>query len=87
MQVTKKNGNVVLFDDEKVVTSILKANAEAPEEELSRRAVELLANEVFDRLTDRSEIITTKEVRACVAEVLKEKGKPVTAERYLAYKK
>ena len=34
MKVTKRNGNVVLFDDEKIIRSILKANSEVPEEEL-----------------------------------------------------
>lgn len=87
MKVTKKNGKVVLFDEEKVVNSILKANAEAPAEELSRKQALTLANEVFDRLTDRVEIITTQDVRACTAEVLREKGYPQTEERYLAYRK
>ena len=87
MQVTKKNGKVVLFDDEKVICSILKANAEVPGEAMERKTAKMYAAEVFDRLTDRSEIITTEEVRACVAEVLREKGRPQTAEHYLQYKK
>lgn len=87
MQVTKKNGKVVLFDDEKVVASILKANAEVPNEAMMRKTAQRYANEVFDRLTERYEIITTDEVRDCVAEVLREKGKPQTAEHYLGFKK
>ena len=87
MKVTKKNGKVVLFDDEKVVCSILKANAEVPGEAMMRKTAQRYASEVFDRLTERYEIITTKEVRECVAEVLREKGKPQTAEHYLSYKK
>ena len=87
MKVTKKNGNVVLFDDEKVVASILKANAEVPEEAMMRKTAQRYANEVFDRLTESSEIITTDEVRSCVAEVLREKGKTKTAEHYLTFKK
>ena len=87
MQVTKKNGKVVVFDDEKVVASILKANAEVPSEAMTRKTAQRYASKVFDRLTDRSEIITTAEVRDCVAEVLREKGRPQTAEHYLAYRK
>jgi len=87
MQVTKKNGKVVVVDDEKVVASILKANAEVPSEAMTRKTAQRYASEVFDRLTDRSEIITTAEVRDCVAEVLREKGRPHTAEHYLAYQK
>ena len=87
MEITKKNGRVMLFDDEKVVCSILKANAEVPGEAMMRKTAQRYASEVFDRLTERYEIITTKDVRACVAEVLREKGKPQTAEHYLAFKK
>ena len=50
MKVTKKNGKVVLFDDEKVVRSILKANAEVPGEAMMRKTAQRYANEVFDRL-------------------------------------
>ena len=87
MKVTKKNGKVVLFDDEKVIASILKANAEVPSEAMMRKTAQRYANEVFDRLTEQSEIITTSEVRRCVAEVLREKGRPQTAEHYLGFKK
>ena len=87
MKVTKKNGKVVLFDDEKVVRSILKANAEVPGEAMMRKTAQRYASEVFDRLTERYEIITTEDVRTCVAEVLREKGKPQTAEHYLGFKK
>ena len=87
MQVTKKNGKVVVFDDEKVVASILKANAEVPSEAMTRKTAQRYASEVFDRLTERCEIITTEDVRRCVAEVLREKGKPQTAEHYLGFKR
>ena len=87
MEITKKNGRVMLFDDEKVVCSILKANAEVPNEAMMRKTALGIANEVFRRLSERSEIITTAEIRACVAEVLREKGKPQTAEHYLGFKK
>ena len=86
-KVTKKNGKVVLFDDEKVVRSILKANAEVPGEAMMRKTAQRYANEVFDRLTEQSEIITTDDVRRCVVEVLREKGRPQTAEHYLGFKK
>lgn len=87
MKITKKNGKVVLFDEEKVVTSILKANAEVPGEAITRKKALAIANEVFTRLTEKSEIIRTEDVRACVAELLREKGLTQTAEHYLAYKK
>ncbi len=87
MKVTKNNGKVVLFDEEKVVSSILKANRETSGEKISEKKAHVLADEIFTRLTDRVEIITTQDVRACTAEILREKGFPRTEEKYLTYKK
>ncbi len=87
MKITKKNGKVVIYDDEKVINSILKANAEVPQEQLNRKRAAVLANEVFTRVTEESEIIRTEDVRACVAALLRENGCPLTAEHYLGYKK
>ena len=75
MKVTKKNGKVVLFDDEKVVRSILKANAEVPNEAMMRKTAQRYANEVFDRLTERSESgeigSKRKEVKELIADMRK----------------
>lgn len=87
MKITKKNGNVVLFDDAKVINSILKANAQTRAESLSRKEAVVIADEVFDRLTEKSEIISTSDVRDSVATLLREKGFVKTAELYLSYKK
>lgn len=87
MKITKKNGRVVLYDDEKVLNSILRANAEAPDEEITRKKAAVLADEVFQRLTEKLEIISTRDVHDCTAALLREKGYPQTAERYLSYRK
>lgn len=87
MKVTKRNGIVNLFDDEKVVRSIQKANAEAEGEELPQSLASHLADLVFQRLTAENDIITTRDVRRCVYALLKEYGLPLTAERYMDYKK
>ena len=86
MKITKKNGNVVLYDDEKVIRSILKANAEAPGEEITRKKAAVFADEVFNRITRDHDVIRTKDVRDCVAALLREKGLARTAERYLDFK-
>ena len=70
MKITKRNGFVVLFDDEKIVSSILEANAEVPEEELSKQAAAFLAGEVIGRLAEREDIITTQDVREGVEKKL-----------------
>lgn len=87
MKITKKNGSVVLYDDEKVIRSILNANAGVPGEELTRKKAEVLADEVFTRVTDQNDVIRTQDVRDCVAAVLQEKHLYKTAEKYLNYKK
>ena len=87
MKITKKNGNVTIYDDEKVVRSILKANAEVREEQLSEKEAAAIADRVFAKLTAQYEVITTADIRDCVAAVLIEKGLPQTAEHYLNYHK
>ena len=74
MKITKKNGNVVLFDDEKVARSILNANAAIAPETLSESEAAAIADEVFLRLAAATEIITTQDIRDCVNAVLQERG-------------
>ena len=87
MYITKRNGRVVLYDTEKIISSVLKANADAAEEELSRAEAAYLANETFDRLTKEKEIITTQDIRECVYAQLCEMNLPETARQYADYQK
>ena len=87
MKVTKKNGNVVLFDDEKIINGILKANAEVPLEELTKNEAQSIADEVFAKLTAEKDIISTADVRVCVHQILLERNLPVTAQHYMDYNK
>ena len=87
MKITKKNGNVTVYDDEKIVRSILRANAEVREEPLTEKEAAAIADRVFARLTAQYEVISTADIRSCVAAVLIEKGLPQTAEHYLNYQK
>ena len=87
MKITKRNGSIVLFDDEKVKNSILKANACVSGETLSAKKAGAIANEAFDSLMKDREMVMTAEVRAYVYALIKEKGYPKTAECYWTYKK
>ena len=87
MKVTKRNGNVVLYDDDKVASSIVWANGRTDEEVITVKTGKRIADEVFRRLTAEKDIISTEEIRACVSEVLIEQGYPKTAENYVKYKK
>ena len=50
MKITKKNGNITVYDDQKVVRSILNANAGTPLENISQTVAEALADDVFSQL-------------------------------------
>lgn len=87
MNITKKNGKVVLYDTEKIVKSILKADVDTLEEEVSRHMASYIADDVFAKLTREKEIITTQDVRDAVYAKLREMGLPHTAEQYIHYAK
>ena len=87
MKVTKRNGNVVLYDDEKIANSIVWANGRTSGEVLTIKTAVLIADEVFKRLTSEKDLITTKEIQDCVYDVLCEKGYPQTAENYVNFSK
>ncbi len=87
MKVTKRNGNVVIYDDEKIIRSILRANADAPGEELSERAAAYIAGAVFARLSGEDDLFSTGDVRTCVYKTLRDKGYFQTAEKYMEYRK
>ena len=87
MKITKRNGNTTMYDDQKIINSILKANAEVDEEELTPKIAAVIANEVFGALTEKSEIITTRDIRECMYELLCERGFPLTAKHYMEYGK
>lgn len=85
MKITKKNGNITMYDDQKVVSSILKANA-GTSEKIPDKVAAAMADDVFAQLTEGSEIITTKEIRDCVYQILLDRGYTETAKRYIEYK-
>ena len=87
MKITKKNGNETIYDDEKVINSILKANEGTSEKSLTRAVAADIAAVVFSRLTAENEIITTAETRECVDRILQERGFTETAKSYREYKK
>ena len=87
MKITKKNGTIVMFDDVKVTNSILKANGDTELEELTEKRAAYLSSLIFNRLIKDHDVITTDDIRECTASVLREKGFPDTAEKYLSFRK
>ena len=87
MIITKRNGTIHVFDEEKIAKSILHANAEVSLETITPAIATSLAEEVFARATKEHEVITTADVRDYVFDLLNEKGFPGTAVCYMEYKK
>ena len=85
MEITKRNGRLVLFETGKIVNSILKANKEVVSEIISAQEASAFADDVFDRLTRENEIITTKDVHNSVVSILREHHYSATAEKYKKY--
>ncbi len=86
MKIAKRNGNIVLYDDEKVVKSIMNAN-EGTGEPLTVKQAEYLADAVMSKLIKEHSIVTTQMIRDGVYEALNEKDLWMTAKRYIEYKK
>lgn len=86
MKITKRNGNLVIYDDEKLVGSILRANGETTED-ISPRAAANLSDVVIGRLAKEHDIITTEMIRRGVYDALCERGLWMTAKRYREYSK
>ena len=86
MKISKRSGSMVMYDDEKVVRSIMKANEET-EEPLTQKAAEFLADAVVGRLIKNNSFVTTEMIREGIYEALKERGLWLTAKQYKEYKK
>ena len=86
MKITKRSGNIVFYDDEKVVRSIMGAN-EGTGEPMTEKQAEFLADAVLGRLIKNHSFVTTEMIRDGVYEALNEKDLWLTAKRYMDYKK
>ena len=86
MKISKRSGSMVMYDDEKVVRSIMKANEET-EEPLTQKAAEFLADAVLGRLIKNNSFVTTEMIREGIYEAPKERGLWLTAKQYKEYKK
>ena len=86
MKITKRSGRLVVYDDEKLVKSIMKANEETGEE-LTEKAAAYLTDVVIGRLAKEHSIITTQMIRDGVYNALKERDLWLTAKEYIEFKK
>lgn len=86
MKIAKRSGNLVFYDDEKVINSIMKAN-EGTGETITPKAAEYLTDAVLGKLVRNNSIVTTQMIREGIYDALVEKDLWITAKRYMEYKK
>jgi len=86
MKIAKRNGNLVFYDDEKVVGSIMRAN-QGTGEALTPKQAEFLADAVLGRLIKDHSIVTTQMIRDGIYAALREKDLWLTAKEYMEFKK
>ena len=86
MKIAKRNGNLVFYDDEKVVKSIMNANRETGEP-LTEKQAEFLADAVLGRLIKNNSFVTTQMIRDGIYDALNERDLWLTAKRYREFKK
>ena len=88
MQIIKRNGNTTIYDDQKIISSIMKANAESKEiKKITEKEAASIAFDAMAVLTEKNEIITTKEIRESVYQTLCGRGLKETAKTYYEYQK
>ena len=86
MYVTKRNGSIVLYDNQNVVRSILAANRESGEI-MPRRIAFIIANTVLEKLPSTSSIVLTSDIRNAVKSELQARGYARTAANYAKFAK
>ena len=86
MKIAKRNGNIVFYDDEKVINSIMRAN-EGTGEALTAKAAEYMTDAVLGRLVKNNSIVTTQMIREGIYDALNERDLWITAKRYMEYRK
>ena len=87
VQIIKRNGNSVLYDDQKIIKSILTANSHSEDvNTITENTAASIATEVMSDLAENSAIVTTAEIRDGVYRVLCERGYEATAKSYIEYK-
>lgn len=87
MQIVKRNGQIVDFDQDKIANAIRKANAETPETaRLSDRWILAITEDVVEMCEENPDIVTVEEVQDMVQNSLIKHGAAVVATQYITYR-
>lgn len=87
MRIIKRNGSEEVFDREKIVSAIAKANAETDGvPELTNRQIDYISYVIEDRCNEINRALSVEEVQELVETHIILQGAPETAKRYIRYR-
>ncbi|MDU4868511.1 anaerobic ribonucleoside-triphosphate reductase [Lancefieldella parvula] len=87
MKIIKRNGSEVIFEVEKIVNAIAKANAEVPEDQrLTEREIQFASLNVTDECEKAGHTVTVEEVQDLVEDQLMALDRFEVARKYIIYR-
>lgn len=87
MRIIKRNGSEEIFDREKIVSAVAKANAETDgTPELTNRQIDYISYVIEDHCNEINRALSVEEVQELVETHIILQGAPETAKRYIRYR-
>lgn len=85
-QITKRDGEIVNYNVDKIILAISKANAEIEDETIPKKLLETIINLVENKVLEYEEVVSVEDVQDSVEESLLEVGLVKTARAYIQYR-
>ena len=85
-QITKRDGEIVNYNVDKIILAISKANAEIEDETIPKKLLETIINLVENKVLEYEEVVSVEDIQDSVEESLLEVGLVKTARAYIQYR-
>ena len=87
MNIIKRNGTEVVFDNSKIVAAVEKANTEVPEiERLTKKEIEDITNSVEEECSSMSRTLNVEEIQNLVEDEIMKREHFSVARKYITYR-
>ena len=87
MNIIKRNGTEVVFDNSKIVAAVEKANTEVPEiERLTKEEIEDITNSVEEECSSMSRTLNVEEIQNLVEDEIMKREHFSVARKYITYR-
>ena len=87
MNIIKRNGTEVVFDNSKIVAAVEKANIEVPEiERLTKKEIEDITNSVEEECSSMSRTLNVEEIQNLVEDEIMKREHFSVARKYITYR-